>query len=184
MRILVVFLLGTVVVLSGCSSSGGTLAPVEDRTAGPNYGNAVIPPAEPIEQKADVPRQAEVKPYIAPTAPEPVVVKKNNPAVTSLVSIADNKVQSGDYESAAAALERALRHDSQNAELWHRLAEVRLFQHQPEQTESLALKSNALASGERSLMAKNWRLISKARRLRGDGAGADEAEVRAYQLSK
>lgn len=177
-------ILTTTILISGCTSSGGTLAPVEDRTTGSNYGNTVVDTPRPDESSSTVKKQAEVTPYVAPEAPRSVVVKKKNPAVASLVSIADNKVQSGDYESAAAALERALRHDSQNAELWHRLAEVRLHQHQPEQTESLALKSNALANNERSLMARNWRLISKARRLRGDGTGADEAEVRAYQLSK
>ena len=176
-------LLLSVLLLSGCFASGGSVAPVEDRTGHSNYGNTIV--------DDDPATTAEAKPYVAPPAPKvteqatadtPPV--KSNAAVLSLVSIADNSIKNGDYVAASAALERALRHDAKNADLWHRLAQVRLRQHQNGQAESLALKSNALADGNKSLMSKNWTLISKSRRLRGDGVGADEAEVRAYQLLK
>jgi predicted Zn-dependent protease len=99
------------------------------------------------------------------------------------VSSADNSIKHGDYRAASAAIERALRLDPKNADLWHRLAQVRLRQSEYAQVESLSLKSNALSNGNKPLMTRNWSLISKARRLSGDGVGADEAEVRAYQLS-
>lgn len=175
-------LLLTVLLLSGCFATGGAVAPVEDRTGDSNYGNTMV----------DSPDTAvEASPYVAPPAPgtrvqattdyEPA---KTNAAVLSLVSIADNSIKHGDYVAASAALERALRHDAKNADLWHRLAQVRLRQRQNGQAESLALKSNALANGNKLLMSRNWSLISKSRRLRGDSVGADEAEVRAYQLLK
>jgi len=182
-------------VLAGCSAKGGTMAPVEDRTGSPNdnanYGNQVI------EQPDSSATTTQARAYVAPpssspvTAPTPAPVTgtqsqstRTNPAATSLVSIADAKVKGGQYDQAAASLERALRHDAKNADIWSRLAEVRLLQQDYSQAESTALKSNALSGNNKSLMSRNWRLISKSRRLRGDGVGADEAEVKAYQLTK
>ena len=178
----VYFLMFGMVLLAGCTaSSGSTRAPVEDRT-GSNYGNTMV------DSPSD--GDAEARPYIAPPAPKLIPQPansnykpaKSNAAVTSLVSIADNSFKKGDYVAASAALERAQRHDPKNADLWHRLAQVRLRQSELAQAESLALKSNALANGNKPLMSRNWTLISKSRRLRGDVTGADEAEVRAYQL--
>jgi len=183
-----------VIILAGCSVQGGTMAPVEDRTgnnSSANYGNRVI------EQPNTTATAAQTKAYVAPPTTAPVTAPsqsapsqeaykpaKTNAAATSLVSIADAKIKGGQYDQAAASLERALRHDAKNADIWSKLAEVRLLQQDYSQAESTALKSNALSNGNRPLMSKNWRLISKTRRLRGDAQGADEAEVRAYQLSK
>ena len=169
------------------------MAPVEDRTGASNnsanYGNTVVTqPASKTETK-----RPETKAYVATPTTAPVaapkqestaVARKSNSAVTSLVTVADSKMKGGDYDQAAASLERALRHDAKDASVWSRLAEVRLLQRQYAQAESTALKSNALANSDKELMAKNWRLISKSRRLRGDSVGADEAEVRAYQLGQ
>ena len=189
------FMTLVVVVLAGCSAQGGTMAPVEDRTGhsnnSANYGNRVV------EQPETTTAATSTKAYVAPPTAAPVSAPskqaprqkaykpaKTNAAATSLVSIADAKIKGGQYDQAAASLERALRHDANNADIWSRLAEVRLLQQDYSQAESTALKSNALSNGNKPLMSKNWLLISKTRRLRGDGEGADEAEVRAYTLSK
>ena len=167
---------------SGCTTNASNRASVEDRPLNdPNYGSTVI--TSPSAQKP---------PYVAPPAPRPSTEphssadgssSKANAAVTSLLSSAENSIKHGDYRSASSAIERALRHDPKNADLWHRLAQVRLRQSEYVQAESLSLKSNALSNGNKSLMARNWSLISRARRLQGDDAGADEADARAYQLS-
>ena len=164
---------------------------MEDRTVNdPNYGSTVI--TTPADDAKTTSPTVKTTPYVTPPAPQPSPQQHSgavnsssnaNAAVTSLVSAADNSIKHGDYSAASAALERALRHDPKNADLWHRLAQVRLRQSEYAQAESLSLKSNALSNGNKPLMARNWSLISKARRLRGDGMGADEAEVRAYQLS-
>jgi predicted Zn-dependent protease len=176
---------------SGCTTNAATRTKVEDRTLNdPNYGSTVI--TTPAEGAKTTSPSVQTSPYVTPPAPQPLpqqhssVINSSsnaNPAVTSLVSSADNSIRHGDYKAASAAIERALRHDPKNADLWHRLAQVRLRQSEYAQVESLSLKSNALSNGNKPLMARNWSLISKARRLRGDGAGADEAEARAYQLS-
>ena len=85
-------------------------------------------------------------------------------------------------EAVAAALERALRIEPRNAGIWHDLAQIRLHQGQYQQAESLASKSNNLASGNRALQARNWKLMAVARKASGNTAGAEEAEARAAQL--
>jgi len=176
---------------SGCTTNAATRVKVEDRTLNdPNHGSTMI--TSPAEDAKITSPTVQATPYMTPPAPQPSPQQhssashsssKANVAVTSLVSSAENSIKHGDYKSASAAIERALRHDPKNADLWHRLAQVRLRQSEYAQVESLSLKSNALSNGNKPLMARNWSLISKARRLRGDGVGADEAEVNAYQLS-
>ena len=176
---------------SGCTTNAATRAKVEDRTINDtNHGSTVI--TSTAEGAKITSPTVQATPYATPPAPQPSpqqhssashTSSKANVAVASLVSSADNSIKHGDFRSASAAIERALRHDPKNADLWHRLAQVRLRQSEYAQVESLSLKSNALSNGNKPLMARNWSLISKARRLRGDAVGADEAEVRAYQLS-
>jgi predicted Zn-dependent protease len=175
---------------SGCTTNATTRAKVEDRTLNdPNYGSTVI--TTPAEGEKITSTTVQTSPYVTPPAPQLTPQRssasdsssKANAAVNSLVSSSDNSIKHGDYGAASASIERALRHDPKNADLWHRLAQVRLRQSEYAQVESLSLKSNALSNGNKPLMARNWSLISKARRLRGNGAGADEADVRAYQLS-
>ena len=188
-----------VAVLAGCSTGGGTMAPVEDRTENSKSSDASYTD-QVVEEPVTMATTATVRsrPYVAPPTSSPVTAPvvasrsnstayqpaRSNAAARSLVSIADARIKGGQYDQAAASLERALRYDAKNADIWSRLAEVRLLQQDYSQAESTALKSNALSSGNKLLMSKNWRLISQSRRLRGDAVGADEAEVRAYQLSK
>ncbi len=101
------------------------------------------------------------------------------PAVIALIRQAEIDRRQGDLERAATRIERALRIQPQNAELWHTLAKVRLEQHQPRLAEELAKKSISLAGGERELRRRNWQLIAEARRLNGDLPGARLAEQEA-----
>ena len=88
----------------------------------------------------------------------------------------------GDTDQAAATLERALRIEPRNPQLWSQLAAVRLDQQRWSQAEQLAQKSNRLAGQDRGLLIDNWRVIAEARRGAGDSAGAREAERRLKEL--
>jgi len=101
------------------------------------------------------------------------------PAVESLVRQAEQQRQSGDHAGAAAALERALRLQPQQAYLWNRLARVRLEQGLGTQAGNLAERSNTLAGEQAALKRDNWSIVATARRQQGDAAGALEAERRA-----
>ncbi len=84
-------------------------------------------------------------------------------AAASLLARADSHVQAGQWEQAAALLERALRIEPRNAWLWHHLATLRLRQGRYAQAVSLANKSNSLAPGDTVLQEKNRRLVEEAR---------------------
>ena len=118
---------------------------------------------------------ADEKPA-APSAPA------TGGAVIALLDRADSYRASGDSANEAAAIERALRIEPNNARLWSRLAATRLEQGQPRQAEQLALKSNALSRGDRRLQAQNWQLVARARWALDDSAGARAAEKKARDL--
>lgn len=138
-----------------------------------------IPP-QPVRQ-APVPPSETAAP--APVE-QPSAAPQGNQAVVALLDSAANHVGSGQLDKAASDLERALRIEPRNAAIWHDLGQIRLHQQQYDQAEAMASKSNALASSNRSLQARNWRLMSVARRSRGDAAGADAAEAQAVQLER
>jgi predicted Zn-dependent protease len=103
------------------------------------------------------------------------------PAVMALQSDIEGNLKTGNYAEAAASLERAIRIQPKNPELWHVLADVRLKQQQPGLAEDLAKKSNLLAKSNQELIRSNWITIAESRRLKGDSAGASEAMDKASQ---
>lgn len=92
---------------------------------------------------------------------------RTSQTVIALLGQAKHQQQSGYPERAAAILERALRIEPKNAQLWHRLALLRLQQGQLALAQSLAAKSNALIDGDPRLRNKNQTIIDQARILRG-----------------
>ncbi|NOX91995.1 MAG: tetratricopeptide repeat protein [Gammaproteobacteria bacterium] len=85
-------------------------------------------------------------------------------AVATLLAKVETQEGQAHWERAAALLERALRIEPRNAQLWHRLAKVRLQQGRYGMAESLAQKSSALAKDDEALKRRNAELIEIARR--------------------
>ena len=190
--------LSVALFLSGCAITQEA-APVDERSAA--SANARTAPAgtetpegvevfpaqtAPMTQRGMESMETTPAPTTEPsTAAEietPRAAAPQSPAVVALLDNADRQADSGKLDGAAAALERALRIEPRNAILWQRLADIRLRQKQPGQAESLALKSNTLAVGDRGAQADNWRIIAKSRRMRGDADGARQADSRADAL--
>ena len=86
-------------------------------------------------------------------------------ATTSLLAKVDLQEKEAHWERAAALLERALRIEPRNAQLWYRLARIHLQQGQYHRAISLAEKSNALARDDAELQMKNERILKQARAL-------------------
>jgi cytochrome c-type biogenesis protein CcmH/NrfG len=110
-------------------------------------------------------------------------ISRNN-AVVALVDSARTEGAGGRLDVAAATLERALRIEPRNPDLWHELAKTRLQQGNATQAISLASKSNAWSGSNKTLRAANWRLIGEARNLLGDYPGAQTAFDTAVQLDR
>lgn len=136
------------------------------------------PPVEAPMPPEEIP-SADIYPAEPPTLSPPPAPKTFSlsapPAVLALENEIEGNLKSGGYGGAAASLERAIRIQPRNPELWHVLADVRLKQQQPVLAEDLAKKSNLLAKNNVELIRSNWIIIAESRRLKGDVAGASEA---------
>lgn len=131
----------------------------------------------PVQQPTPAPRPAQ------PASPPPATInREGNPPVVALLDSAAGYVGKGEWDKAAASLERALRIEPRNAGIWHDLAQVRLQQRQYQQAESLAAKSNSLAGSNKDIKIRNWKLIAVSRRAAGNTSGADAAEAQATLL--
>jgi predicted Zn-dependent protease len=108
-----------------------------------------------------------------------VKLQTGNPAVRDLWAQAEQARQVRNFDDAASKLERILRITPEDAVIWSRLAEVRLEQSNANQAENLAAKSNAMVVDDMLLNCSNWLIISRARKLKGDDIGAQEAEYTA-----
>ena len=149
-----------------------TPAPVESRTLDNNQAIATktTPPAPaPVLGSPNT----QVYAYRPPAA---VIQEPRSPsAVQLLLHRAAAQQQAGDYAAAAVSLERGLRIEPRNAQLWYSLAAVRAQQKRYAEVEQFAAKSNALAGQDALLKRKNWQLIAQARAARGDAGGAAKA---------
>ncbi|MBF0289921.1 MAG: tetratricopeptide repeat protein [SAR324 cluster bacterium] len=73
-------------------------------------------------------------------------------------------MESAQWRQAAVVLERALRIDSSDAQLWNALAQVHLQQGHYQQAENFAKKSNFLAGRDDFLKELNELIIQNARK--------------------
>lgn len=134
-------------------------------------------PDAPVVQPLPVPSPPELEVITDPVPPAP---PPSAPAALTLAQQSDAAVAAGDLRLAALHLERALRIAPRDADLWHRLAAVRLAQREFQQAERMAERSLQLNAGDRRLALDNWRIIAQARDAMGDTEGARRAwdEVR------
>ncbi|MFV2056743.1 MAG: tetratricopeptide repeat protein [Thiohalomonadales bacterium] len=90
-----------------------------------------------------------------------------NETILALLNEAREHERAGRPERSAAVIERALRIDPKNAQLWYRLALLRLQQRQYDLAAGLAAKSKALARNDPQLQMKNKTLIKQSKILSG-----------------
>jgi Flp pilus assembly protein TadD len=141
-------------LLPGCTSSGRTISAGEASTA--------EPAGESVEDSRAV---VTTTPAAAATQSGGSTARRaRNRGAIALESQALSEYSSGDYERAAATLERAIRLDPDDSDLWVALGDVRLMQGRPELAESLGMKAEALASGDPDRIEAARRLLAKARR--------------------
>jgi len=178
-------IVGAVLLAAGCAgvpASGG--APVVEKApvAPPAPVASPPPPAADVAPAVDEFEEGPiVRPLQRPPAPP---VPAGSTAVVALLEDAEQQSGAGRLDTAAVSLERALRIEPRNAQVWYRLARVRLEQGKLDQAEGLATKSMVLAGDNRQLRADNWRLVAQIRQRRGDEPGARAASAKASALDK
>ncbi len=129
-------------------------------------------------QQRSFPAAPPSTPQLTPFEPiQPTVPL--SPVVGALVSAANQNSKAGDLDSAAASIERAIRIEPRNANLFYKLALLRLQQSKPRLAEDLAKKSALLASTDNTLKKHCWLLIAHAKEMQHDFTGAKEARAKA-----
>ena len=167
---------GLLLWMAGCTSTGGYPPPPSGGGQAGQPGEiGTVQPAP--EAGPEAPESTPAQPG-TPSAPPQTMADVSGPAVLALIKRADQRMQAGEADSAAAALERALDIEPRNPFIYQRLAAVRLEQGQPGQAEALARKSNSLAGDNPLVKGNNWRIIAQTRSARGDSVGASAANSR------
>ena len=95
-------------------------------------------------------------------------------AVKSLMVGARSDIAMGKNSSAVSKLERGLRIEPQNPELWHLLSKANYSDSNYEQSINMAKKSNRYSNND-DLVAQNWALIKKAGEKSGNATAIKEA---------
>lgn len=131
-----------VVLLSACASSGGAVR------AGDTQQERQSDPSDPAENTG--------RGGTADPAPR-------NAGAVALETRATSEFSAGDYDRAAATLERAIRIDPRDPGLWVDLGKVRLAQGRPDLAESLAIKAQSLAGSNRVVEEEAQDLAARAR---------------------
>ncbi|PTY38060.1 hypothetical protein BGP77_16530 [Saccharospirillum sp. MSK14-1] len=90
----------------------------------------------------------------------------------------------GNWDRAAGLLERALRLDSREADLYAEIAEVRLGQGRFVDAEQIALRGLTVNSGNEERSARLWYAVAQARSGQGNVEGARQARAQACEFGR
>ncbi|QTR44653.1 tetratricopeptide repeat protein [Thiothrix litoralis] len=101
-----------------------------------------VPPPAPKQAPPEVIVVPEPAAQAAPVVSSPKVYK-SSPAVQALVKQADADVAKGNLDNAAGTLERALRIEADNPDLWMKLAKINEQQGKHDQAVSMVGKAQA-----------------------------------------
>ena len=101
------------------------------------------------------------------------------PAARALVGQAHSQTAAGEFATAAATIERALRIEPENPLLWIELGKVREAEGNHAQAEAMARKALVVAGNDARAQSAAWKLIAQSLRSRGRNAEAREADARA-----
>jgi len=125
------------------------------------FGCSTTPQRGDMEMTPSAPQMEQAPMEQTPTMRAP---SHSDTAVAAILLDVDGAIKRGQYNIAAAQLERALRIEPKNPHIWHYLAKVRLNQGRYGQAANLAAKSNALARGDQQLRGLNQQIIEMAKR--------------------
>jgi Tfp pilus assembly protein PilF len=109
--------------------------------------------------------------------PQPPV-KATGPAA-SLIETGRKQLAAGHPDQAETTLERAVRIDPRNPQVWHSMGRVQYVQGNFAKAVQFCLKANALLHPASSLRRANWQLLADAYQQLGQAAKAQEAREQA-----
>ncbi|MDD4976452.1 MAG: tetratricopeptide repeat protein [Bacteriovorax sp.] len=104
------------------------------------------------------------------------------PAVVALMDQALELEKSGKLEEAVSTLERALRIDKNNSDIYFKLAEINMHQGRSAEAEQLALKGLVSTAPNNMEKRSLWLLVAEARIRQNNNPGAIEAQNNAFAI--
>jgi len=127
------------------------------------------PPSKPpVEDASGSAPEPEDEPVEAPAAPAPRRYSDTEAPTVALLRQSNRAASSGDLASAIAYVERAIRLDSRDAELWLELGRLQLRAKRPATAEQLAHKAIALAGSRNDHQRRGWLLVADAKEAQGE----------------
>ena len=99
-------------------------------------------------------------------------------ATLALLKQSARAESSGNTDEAVAYIERAIRLNPRQADLWLRLAELQLVRQDPDAAVQFANKAIALAGRRMDWVRDAWLVIADARAAQGDATTAEEIRQR------
>lgn len=145
-------------LLAGCATKA-PVAPVEDSQAsGQTAADADSAGDKASSQPATAPQQ-NVEPNAQPNYAVPTL---------ALLQQSQRAVDAGNLDEAIAYVERAIRMNPRDPELWLRLAELQLSADHPASAAQVARKAIALAGSGSEVQRKAWLVVADARERQGD----------------
>ncbi|MDH5484186.1 MAG: tetratricopeptide repeat protein [Gammaproteobacteria bacterium] len=105
-----------------------------------------------------------------------------SPAMAALIQDADESIEQQQWGRALFILERALRVDAKQPEVWTRMAVTYLGKQEPQQALQMARRSNSYARSKPELQSYNWLLISRAYTALDQPQAAEKAAAKSQQL--
>lgn len=152
------FALLVALAVAGCTAPAYEPPPPQRPVARP-----VLPPAPPPATGATVITPAPEPPPLPPPEPiAPLPPPPSSGATAALLQQSRQQSAAGNYEMATASLERALRINPRDAQLWCELGELKLRQGDSAQAQSMARRGLAVAGNDPAARAQCNELIAAA----------------------
>jgi len=131
-----------------------------------------------VEDASTADPDAEAEPAEAPPPPAPRARSDTEAPTVALLRQSNRAADSGDLAGAIAYVERAIRLNSRDAELWLELASLQLRAGRPATAEQLAHKAIALAGSRGEQERQGWLLVADAKEAQGEGEEAARIRTR------
>ena len=104
---------------------------------------------------------------------QPRGVSETAVAIETLYAQLKIHIDSGNLDEGARVLERALRIEPSNPEIWHRMAQIKFMQADYNQAVVTASRSNTFVGSNESLRQSNLKLMLQSYEALGDSSGAE-----------
>ena len=126
-----------------------------------------------VVQRDDGEAPVDEQSIVSESRQQPRELSETSAAVETLYAQLKVHIDSGNLDEGARVLERALRIEPSNPEIWHRMAQIKFMQADYNQAVVTASRSNTFAGSNEPLRQSNLTLMLQSYEALGDSSGAE-----------